>query len=106
MFTLNGFVQQALDLDEGELAHRLWASSRWWQAAVWPEDAGPAPAEDPPGPLEGVVPTDFGRFHMVVRGGGWLDDARGCRSAYRFRALRQTEVIGFRVVCEVMEELD
>ncbi len=63
-----------------------------------------SPAEDPPGPLEGVVRTDFGRFHMVVRGGGWLDDARGCRSAYRFRALRQTEVIGFRVVCEVTED--
>ncbi len=65
-----------------------------------------SPAEDPPGPLEGVVPTEFRGFHRVVRGGGWLDDARGCRSAYRFRGRYGTEVIGFRVVCEVTEELD
>lgn len=62
-----------------------------------------SPAKNPPGPLKGVVPTDFGRFNMVVRGGSWLDDARGCRSAYRFRGLRCTEVIGLRVVCEVTE---
>ena len=62
-----------------------------------------SPQEDPLGPPEGVLSTGFGTFYMVVRGGCWLDDARGCRSAYRFRAVPQTRyrLIGFRVVCEL-----
>jgi formylglycine-generating enzyme required for sulfatase activity len=62
-----------------------------------------SPEEDPLGPQLGVVRTDFGGFHMVERGGCWLDDARGCRSAYRFRGMPGTRycIIGFRVVCEV-----
>lgn len=62
-----------------------------------------SPVKDPLGPPEGVVPSGFKTFYMVVRGGCWLDDARGCRSAYRFRGVPQTRyrLIGFRVVCEV-----
>ena len=62
-----------------------------------------SPARDPLGPPEGVLPTGFKTFFMVVRGGCWLDDSRACRSAYRFRAVPQTRyrLIGFRVVCEV-----
>ena len=60
----------------------------------------------PLGPDGGVVPTNFWGFHRVVRGGGWLDDARGCRSAYRFRVRPRASytIIGFRVVCEVTED--
>jgi formylglycine-generating enzyme required for sulfatase activity len=62
-----------------------------------------SPEEDPLGPQLGIVRTDFGGFHMVERGGCWLDDARGCRSAYRFRGNPRAryQIIGFRVVCEV-----
>jgi formylglycine-generating enzyme required for sulfatase activity len=63
-----------------------------------------SPKEDPPGPLQGVLPTSYhNEFFRVVRGGCWLDEARGCRSAYRFR-YQPTEpyrLVGFRVVCEV-----
>jgi formylglycine-generating enzyme required for sulfatase activity len=62
-----------------------------------------SPKEDPKGPAKGVVPTDFGEFYRVIRGGSWLDEARGCRCAYRFRAMptEPYRLIGFRVVCEV-----
>jgi formylglycine-generating enzyme required for sulfatase activity len=63
-----------------------------------------SPNKDPQGPENGVVKTDFGEdFYRVVRGGCWLDEARACRSAYRFR-LQSAEAyrwVGFRVVCEV-----
>ena len=39
--------------------------------------------------------------YRVVRGGCWLDEARGCRAAHRFR-LQPVEPyrwVGFRVVC-------
>lgn len=64
------------------------------------------PGEDPLGPPFGVVPSGFGGFHMVVRGGCWVDEARGCRSAYRFRAMPATQyrTIGFRVVCDIAGE--
>ncbi len=62
-----------------------------------------SPDEDPLGPPVGVLPDDFGNFFLVVRGGSWLDDARACRSALRFRAMHRNRywLIGFRVVCEI-----
>lgn len=70
-----------------------------------------SPDEDPLGPPLGVVPTGFTNygnenFFVVVRGGCWVDDGRACRSAYRFRAMPNTQyrLIGFRVVCEVTSE--
>jgi formylglycine-generating enzyme required for sulfatase activity len=70
-----------------------------------------SPAVDPKGPEDGVVPTGYksrnvpgpGLFYRVIRGGSWMDEARGCRSAYRFRAMPNEPypLIGFRVVCEV-----
>ena len=68
-----------------------------------PEYYADSPEEDPLGPPFGVVPDDYGNFYVVVRGGCWLDEARACRSAYRFRAMHRNRyrLIGFRVVCEV-----
>jgi formylglycine-generating enzyme required for sulfatase activity len=65
-----------------------------------------SPRKDPPGPEKGVLPTDYNNFYRVIRGGCWLDEARGCRSAYRFRAMPHEpyRLIGFRVVCEVSGE--
>ncbi len=70
-----------------------------------------SPDEDPLGPPFGVVPTKFTNFgdknfFVVVRGGSWIDDARACRSAYRFRAMPNTQyrIIGFRVVCEAKSD--
>jgi len=62
-----------------------------------------SPKEDPKGPEKGVVSTDYGEFFRVVRGGSWLDEARACRSACRFRAMpdEPNRLVGFRVVCEV-----
>src|SRR5262245_12948783 len=62
-----------------------------------------SPKEDPRGPAKGVVSTDYNDFFRVIRGGCWLDEARACRSAYRFRAMPHDpyRLIGFRVVCEV-----
>ena len=62
-----------------------------------------SPEDDPLGPPEGTFPDGFGKFYMMVRGGGWLDDARACRSAYRFRAMttNRYKMIGIRVVCEI-----
>jgi formylglycine-generating enzyme required for sulfatase activity len=69
-----------------------------------------SPAEDPLGPPFGVVPTGFTNaaqnFFVVVRGGCWVDEGRACRSAYRFRAMPNTQyrLIGFRVACDVEGE--
>jgi sulfatase modifying factor 1 len=70
-----------------------------------------SPEKDPQGPAKGVVGTKFtsfgdDNFFVVIRGGSWVDDARACRSAYRFRGMPNTQyrLIGFRVVCEVAEE--
>jgi formylglycine-generating enzyme required for sulfatase activity len=63
-----------------------------------------SPKENPKGPEKGVVATGFrSDFFVVVRGGCWLDEGRGCRSARRFR-LQQSEPYrwtGFRVACDV-----
>jgi formylglycine-generating enzyme required for sulfatase activity len=65
-----------------------------------------SPEKNPLGPPVGVVSTSFGGFYMVVRGGCWVDDARACRSAYRYRAMPATQyrLIGFRVVCEARKD--
>jgi formylglycine-generating enzyme required for sulfatase activity len=62
-----------------------------------------SPKEDPKGPAKGVLPTGFGAFYRVVRGGCWLDDARTCRSAYRFRYMPSDRyrLVGFRVACDI-----
>ena len=59
--------------------------------------------ENPQGPPQGVLPTDYKDFYRVVRGGSWLDEARACRTAYRFRAMPSDgyQLVGFRVVCDV-----
>lgn len=64
-----------------------------------------SPKEDPLGPPMGVTPTDYGDYYLTIRGGSWLDDARACRSAYRFRAMpdNRYRMIGMRVVCDVEE---
>ncbi|MEX0819110.1 MAG: formylglycine-generating enzyme family protein [Pirellulaceae bacterium] len=70
-----------------------------------------SPEEDSLGPPFGVVSTKFTNngnqnFFVVVRGGCWVDDGRACRSAYRYRAMPNTQyrLIGFRVACEVEGE--
>ena len=68
-----------------------------------------SPLENPLGPPVGVTPTEFStkskqpKYYLVVRGGCWLDDARACRSACRFRGMPEINyrLTGFRVVCEV-----
>ena len=73
-----------------------------WYAKDYYADS---PAEDPTGPPEGASSDDFGNTYFVVRGGSWQDDARACRSAYRYRAMRRNKYpqSGFRVVCEVAQ---
>jgi formylglycine-generating enzyme required for sulfatase activity len=68
-----------------------------------------SPKEDPKGPAKGVMPTGFKKatkqedFFLVVRGGCWLDEARACRSAYRFRLMPSDNYrwVGLRVACDV-----
>ena len=75
-----------------------------------PEYYVDSPDEGPLGPPFGVVSTKFTNaeynFFVVVRGGCWVDDGRACRSAYRFRAMPNTQyrLIGFRVVCDTESE--
>ena len=76
-----------------------------------PEYYFDSPEQDPQGPPFGVAATGFtnngnDNFFVVVRGGCWVDDARACRSAYRFRAMPNTQyrLIGFRVVCDIQTE--
>jgi formylglycine-generating enzyme required for sulfatase activity len=67
-----------------------------------PEYYKRSPREDPKGPEKGAVPTGFGSdSFLVVRGGFWLDEARACRSAYRYRLMPSDPYrwVGFRVAC-------
>jgi formylglycine-generating enzyme required for sulfatase activity len=61
-----------------------------------------SPAKDPRGPAKGASSDDFGNTFFVVRGGSWQDDARACRSAYRYRGMLRNKYpqAGFRLVCE------
>jgi formylglycine-generating enzyme required for sulfatase activity len=61
-----------------------------------------SPKEDPKGPVAGVLPTGYGAFYLVARGGCWLDEGRGCRAAYRFRFMPSDRyrLVGFRVACD------
>lgn len=80
--------------------------AEWCSDFYDPEYYEKSPAKDPLGPPVGVVATSFGDFYRVVRGGCWVDDARACRSAFRYRAMPATQyrLIGFRVVCEQSED--
>ncbi|OAI54444.1 hypothetical protein AYO44_14980 [Planctomycetaceae bacterium SCGC AG-212-F19] len=78
----------------------------WQWCADWydPDYYKNSPKEDPKGPPKGVMSTGFREdFFVVVRGGCWLDEARGCRSAYRFRLMPSERYrwAGFRVACDV-----
>jgi formylglycine-generating enzyme required for sulfatase activity len=85
--------------------------SEWCADWYDPDYYKNSPKQDPAGPDKGVVPTGYktrntpgeGQWYRVIRGGSWLDEARGCRSAYRFRAMPNEpyQIVGFRVVCEV-----
>jgi len=77
--------------------------AEWCSDWYDPEYYRHSPKEDPQGPPKGVVPTGFGGFYHVVRGGCWLDEGRGCRAAYRFRLMPSDRyrLVGFRVVCEL-----
>jgi formylglycine-generating enzyme required for sulfatase activity len=79
--------------------------AEWCSDYYDPEYYEDSPEKNPLGPPVGVVETTYGDFFRVVRGGCWVDDARACRSAYRYRAMPATQyrLIGFRVVCIVAE---
>jgi formylglycine-generating enzyme required for sulfatase activity len=88
--------------------------SEWCNDWYDPDYYKNSPKKDPTGPEKGVVPTGYknrntpgvGQWYRVIRGGSWLDEARGCRSAYRYRAMPNEpyQLIGLRVVCEVKKE--
>ena len=80
--------------------------AEWCADFYDPEYYDNSPDENPLGPPVGVVSTSFGGFYMVARGGSWVDDARACRTAYRYRAMPATQykLIGFRVVCETNKD--
>ncbi len=62
-----------------------------------------SPKTDPKGPAQGVASTGFrADFFQVVRGGCWLDEARACRAAYRFRFMPTDpyRLVGFRAACQ------
>ncbi|MCI0743191.1 MAG: formylglycine-generating enzyme family protein [Gemmataceae bacterium] len=78
----------------------------WEWCSDWydPDFYKKSPKENPQGPPQGVLRTGFKEdFFRVVRGGSWLDEARACRSAYRFRFMPSDpyRLVGFRVVCEI-----
>jgi formylglycine-generating enzyme required for sulfatase activity len=76
--------------------------AEWCSDFYDPDYYRKSPKENPQGPAAGVLGTGFrGDFFRVVRGGCWLDEARGCRAAHRFR-LQPSEpyrLVGLRVVC-------
>jgi formylglycine-generating enzyme required for sulfatase activity len=77
--------------------------SEWCADWYDPDYYKNSPKENPTGPPKGVLSTGFADdYFRVVRGGCWLDEARACRAAYRFR-LQPSEpyrLVGFRVVCD------
>jgi formylglycine-generating enzyme required for sulfatase activity len=78
----------------------------WEWCSDWydPDYYAKSPRTDPTGPDKGVLSTGFtSDFFAVVRGGSWLDEGRGCRSAYRFRfqSIEMYRLVGFRVACTV-----
>ena len=81
--------------------------AEWCSDFYDPEYYEDSPEKNPLGPPVGVVETTYGDFFRVVRGGCWVDDARACRSAYRYRAMPGTQyrLIGFRVACIVAENI-
>jgi formylglycine-generating enzyme required for sulfatase activity len=63
-----------------------------------------SPREDPQGPDKGVISTGFANdFFVVLRGGSWLEEGRGCRGAYRFRLqpVEAYRIAGFRAACVI-----
>ncbi|MCI5124372.1 MAG: hypothetical protein D3925_07825 [Candidatus Electrothrix sp. AR5] len=62
-----------------------------WCADAWLENLGEQADSDPY--------NDTGGSYRVVRGGSWLDDGRGVRSAYRNRdsPVIRSRVSGFRL---------
>jgi formylglycine-generating enzyme required for sulfatase activity len=79
----------------------------WCQDWYDPNYYKHSPKEDPKGPEKGVLPTGFGAdCFLVVRGGCWLDEACGCRSAYRHRLMPSDPYrwTGFRVACDVAKD--
>ncbi len=77
---------------------------QWCSDFYDPDYYKTSPAKDPRGPAKGVMSTGFQpNCFVVIRGGCWLDEARACRSARRFR-LQPSEPyqwVGFRVACDV-----
>jgi formylglycine-generating enzyme required for sulfatase activity len=74
--------------------------SEWCADWYDPDYYQNSPREGPKGPQKGVLPTGFETdYFRVVRGGCWLDEARGCRAAYRFRlqSIEPYRLVGFRV---------
>jgi formylglycine-generating enzyme required for sulfatase activity len=72
----------------------------WYDATYYQK----SPKENPPGPAQGALYTGFDAdYYLVVRGGSWLDEARGCRAAYRFRYMPSDRyrLVGFRVAAVV-----
>ncbi len=77
--------------------------AEWCADGYDPEYYSDSPEENPLGPPFGALSDDYDNFYLVIRGGSWLDDARACRSAYRYRAMHRNRywTIGFRVVSEI-----
>ena len=85
--------------------------AQWCSDWYDPDYYKSSPKKDPKGPEKGVMPTGYkdrntpgdGQFYRVIRGGSWVDEARGCRAAYRYRAMPHEayQIVGMRVVCEV-----
>ncbi len=64
----------------------------WYSAEYYKECQEKGTVQDPPGPKNGS--------RRVLRGGGWIDFAQGCRSAdrYGFGPGDRRYFVGFRLV--------